>query len=382
MPIYGNMVQIQLESMTFESIFNEFDTSIYSINEGVSLKGIGAEIKELFTRFIEFLKKVKIKIMEFFNKHFGLFEKKLKKLKEAEDKVKKANPNSDNNTNSSDTNDNSFSSKDQTNTKSYNTNSNRSNNSNEEKRYSIEQQHKESEKKNETASIEYKDYDDLYSYFSRSMTSNFKWTYLKYIKIFMRKHNFEYDDVSLQDYLEKQDLDDIKSNFVFDYNDQFGIKISEEDYSVENVKQAMKEKIDKIINNAPTRTKKFNLDSKPEIYVHKLYYYNELNILFKNKKDEVLSFINDQIKESEEIIKTGTMMVQNKQKTETHEVKANAKIVSILSEQVKLLTDRINIINYYFTQFTSAYNLMLNEEWRFRKEGAKELGIDVYDKDK
>ena len=105
MPIYGNMVQIQLESMTFESIFNEFDTSIYSINEGVSLKGIGAKIKELFTRFIEFLKKVKIKIMEFFNKHFGLFKKKLEKLKEAEDKAKKDKSDDDRKDSSTDSDD-------------------------------------------------------------------------------------------------------------------------------------------------------------------------------------------------------------------------------------------------------------------------------------
>ena len=64
MPIYGNMVQIQLESMTFESIFNEFDTSIYSINEGVSLKGIGAKILRLWKRLSkQSLSKKKLKLI-------------------------------------------------------------------------------------------------------------------------------------------------------------------------------------------------------------------------------------------------------------------------------------------------------------------------------
>lgn len=89
MPIYGNLVEITLENESFESIFNEFDTSIiYESDENG--KSIMDRIKSLLNAFIQFLKKIKIKIMQFFNKHFRLFRNKLGKLKKEEDRMKKS----------------------------------------------------------------------------------------------------------------------------------------------------------------------------------------------------------------------------------------------------------------------------------------------------
>ena len=92
MPIYGNKILYELEETTFESIFEEFNFNNDIIYESDgNKKSILDRIKGLFDRFIQFLKSVKIKLMQFLNKHFGLFKNKLDKLKEVENKTKDKN---------------------------------------------------------------------------------------------------------------------------------------------------------------------------------------------------------------------------------------------------------------------------------------------------
>ena len=83
MPIYGNLAYTMMESITFDDIFDSFNINeSFVIQEGFSLSGIKDKIKELFDKFVGFLKKLKVKIGEFITKHFNMIKDKIKKIKE------------------------------------------------------------------------------------------------------------------------------------------------------------------------------------------------------------------------------------------------------------------------------------------------------------
>ena len=83
MPIYGNLAYTMMESIAFDDIFDSFNINeSFVIQEGFSLSGIKDKIKELFDKFVGFLKKLKVKIGEFITKHFNMIKDKIKKIKE------------------------------------------------------------------------------------------------------------------------------------------------------------------------------------------------------------------------------------------------------------------------------------------------------------
>ena len=318
MPIYGNMVQIQLESMTFESIFNEFDTSIYSINEGVSLKGNGAKIKELFTRFIEFLKKVKIKIMEFFNKHFGLFKKKLEKLKEAEDKAKKAKSDDDRKDSSTDSDD------------------------------EIE--------------ISYKNYIDALNKLSDNIC-NFAHVTSSINLSLILTNTLVYLD-------EEKYNQEIDNTFLEFYEQIFGFKFNE--YNSQDIKNTVNDyfkSIEEMTKEVKTKKyKRFSIESVKDEEIQLDIFYALFNKKCEDRSKSLIDSIESQISLTE---KKKKEYEQQKISDEPDNVKKYAKVVNFFVRYINHYKELLGITTDFYKFAMKIYNEALDEENAYRAKISK-----------
>ena len=318
MPIYGNMVQIQLESMTFESIFNEFDTSIYSINEGVSLKGIGAKIKELFTRFIEFLKKVKIKIMEFFNKHFGLFKKKLEKLKEAEDKAKKDKSDDDRKDSSTDSDD------------------------------EIE--------------ISYKNFIDALNKLSDNIC-NFAHATSSINLSLILTNTLEHLD-------EEKYNQEIDNTFLEFYEQIFGFKFNE--YNSQDIKNTVNDyfkSIEEMTKEVKTKKyKRFSIESVKDEEIQLDTFYALFNKKCEDRSKSLIDSIESQISLTE---KKKKEYEQQKISDEPDNVKKYAKVVNFFVRYINHYKELLGITTDFYKFAMKIYNEALNEENAYRAKISK-----------
>lgn len=241
MPIYGNLVEITLENESFESIFNEFDTSIIYESDDSGKKSIMDRIKELFRNFVKFLKKLKIKIMEFFNKHFGLFKNKLDRLKKEEDKVKNTG------------------------------------------------EQKGSGQK--FSRIEYKNYAEILerlSIFGKlrfTITEPSDWLTLQYVKYKSKKSDLEYIEF---------DENEIPNKFLEVYKDAFKIDCTE--YNFQNIKQSLIDKFDNEINNTNIKQESIIDTNTKDCILHEIKYYQKCLNDIKKDKDESVKVIDSIIK--------------------------------------------------------------------------------------
>lgn len=318
MPIYGNMVQIQLESMTFESIFNEFDTSIYSINEGVSLKGIGDKIKELFTRFIEFLKKVKVKLMQFFNKHFGLFKKKLEKLKEAEDKAKKAKSDDDRKDSSTDSDD------------------------------EIE--------------ISYKNYIDALNKLSDNIC-NFAHATSSINLSLILTNTLKYLD-------EEKYNQEIDNTFLEFYEQIFGFKFNE--YNSQDIKNTVNDyfkSIEEMTKEVKTKKyKRFSIESVKDEEIQLDIFYALFNKKCEDRSKSLIDSIESQISLTE---KKKKEYEQQKISDEPDNVKKYAKVVNFFVRYINHYKELLGITTDFYKFAMKIYNEALNEENAYRAKISK-----------
>lgn len=318
MGLYGNMVQIQLESMTFESIFNEFDTSIYSINEGVSLKGNGAKIKELFTRFIEFLKKVKIKIMEFFNKHFGLFKKKLQKLKEAEDKAKKDKSDDDRKDSSTDSDD------------------------------EIE--------------ISYKNYIDALNKLSDNI-GNFAHA--------TRSINLSLILTNTLEHLDEEKYNqEIDNTFLEFYEQIFGFKFNE--YNSQDIKNTVNDyfkSIEEMTKEVKTKKyKRFSIESVKDEEIQLDTFYALFNKKCEDRSKSLIDSIESQISLTE---KKKKEYEQQKISDEPDNVKKYAKVVNFFVRYINHYKELLGITTDFYKFAMKIYDEALNEENAYRDKISK-----------
>lgn len=318
MPIYGNMVQIQLESMTFESIFNEFDTSIYSINEGVSLKGIGDKIKDLFTRFIEFLKKVKVKLMQFFNKHFGLFKKKLEKLKEAEDKAKKDKSNNDRKDSSTDSDD------------------------------EIE--------------ISYKNYIDALNKLSDNIC-NFAHATSSINLSLILTNTLEHLD-------EEKYNQEIDNTFLEFYEQIFGFKFNE--YNSQDIKNTVNDyfkSIEEMTKEVKTKKyKRFSIESVKDEEIQLDIFYASFNKKCEDRSKSLIDSIESQISLTE---KKKKEYEQQKISDEPDNVKKYAKVVNFFVRYINHYKELLGITTDFYKFAMKIYNEALNEENAYRAKISK-----------
>ena len=318
MPIYGNMVQIQLESMTFESIFNEFDTSIYSINEGVSLKGIGDKIKDLFTRFIQFLKNIKVKLMQFFNKHFGLFKKKLEKLKEAEDKAKKDKSDDDRKDSSTDSDD------------------------------EIE--------------ISYKNYIDALNKLSDNI-GNFAHA-TRSINLSLILTN------TLKSPDEQKYNQEIDNTFLEFYEQIFGFKFNE--YNSQDIKNTVNDyfkSIEEMTKEVKTKKyKRFSIESVKDEEIQLDTFYALFNKKCEDRSKSLIDSIESQISLTE---KKKKEYEQQKISDEPDNVKKYAKVVNFFVRYINHYKELLGITTDFYKVAMKIYNEALNEENAYRAKISK-----------
>lgn len=318
MPIYGNMVQIQLESMTFESIFNEFDTSIYSINEGVSLKGIGDKIKDLFTRFVQFLKNIKVKLMQFFNKHFGLFKKKLEKLKEAEDKAKKDKSDDDRKDSSTDSDD------------------------------EIE--------------ISYKNYIDALNKLSDNIC-NFAHATSSINLSLILTNTLEHLD-------EEKYNQEIDNTFLEFYEQIFGFKFNE--YNSQDIKNTVNDyfkSIEEMTKEVKTKKyKRFSIESVKDEEIQLDIFYALFNKKCEDRSKSLIDSIESQISLTE---KKKKEYEQQKISDEPDNVKKYAKVVNFFVRYINHYKELLGITTDFYKFAMKIYNEALNEENAYRAKISK-----------
>ena len=318
MPIYGNMVQIQLESMTFESIFNEFDTSIYSINEGVSLKGIGDKIKDLFTGFVQFLKNIKVKLMQFFNKHFGLFKKKLEKLKEAEDKAKKAKSDDDRKDSSTDSDD------------------------------EIE--------------ISYKNYIDALNKLSDNIC-NFAHATSSINLSLILTNTLKYLD-------EEKYNQEIDNTFLEFYEQIFGFKFNE--YNSQDIKNTVNDyfkSIEEMTKEVKTKKyKRFSIESVKDEEIQLDIFYALFNKKCEDRSKSLIDSIESQISLTE---KKKKEYEQQKISDEPDNVKKYAKVVNFFVRYINHYKELLGITTDFYKFAMKIYNEALNEENAYRAKISK-----------
>ena len=329
MPIYGNKILYELEETTFESIFEEFNFNNDIIYESDgNKKSILDKIKSLFDRFIQFLKSVKIKLMQFLNKHFGLFKNKLDKLKEAENKSK--------NKNSEDKSD----------------------------------EDRKSKNRNVDTDLEYKAYNNLLDkinlYFSRKA----------FFEIITLENESEIDNKFIEYYKNDFDLKNIDSYDISNIKKELANQF---DKKIEEVGTESKH-IGGITNDNMVEYSIYLIIKDLTYYDKKL---NEINKI-KKENDKI---INDLIRETEFEKKKAEKELQkslekdNWMKEEDRNEKRN-EITSKINKLSRCLShskDYLELMILWQQQYMKIYNLAINEEWRFRREAAKIYGFaDAY----
>ena len=311
------------ETIKTELIKEKVKVDILVNNAGMPHGGFLAltsidKIKDLFTRFIEFLKKVKVKLMQFFNKHFGLFKKKLEKLKEAEDKAKKAKSDDDRKDSSTDSDD------------------------------EIE--------------ISYKNYIDALNKLSDNI-GNFAHATSSINLSLILTNTLEHLD-------EEKYNQEIDNTFLEFYEQIFGFKFNE--YNSQDIKNTVNDyfkSIEEMTKEVKTKKyKRFSIESVKDEEIQLDIFYALFNKKCEDRSKSLIDSIESQISLTE---KKKKEYEQQKISDEPDNVKKYAKVVNFFVRYINHYKELLGITTDFYKFAMKIYNEALNEENAYRAKISK-----------
>lgn len=338
MAVYGNVLETYyplMEVNSFDTMIESIDLSI--VNEGFNISVIKNKIKELFGKFIKFLKEVKKRIGIFIKKFFNAISRAIndlnKKDTECEDFIKRSNIDIDNIFN----------------------------------------------KGRDEYTYEYKEYQDLLSLYTLSSIGVYKaLNKIKYRDIQRIGLPKEEWDINIPDLKNEIFKDSINDREFFDGCKNF---------------TDVRNKIIKEINPDNAKIKEIKINNFSGLFGNKRYTIKQIKFVANStmeraKKHE--SDINKYIKEGTDaynsLMKTLDNIINDNNnytdKAIDSAIQEKKLLISVFNTYISSAKTIVNLNNLIISRNSKLLSLAIKEEYKYRQELAKYFGVDIYYRDK